>query len=371
MHYYIYPKGNFGRKIKEIILFNKDTYSFIDDSIEEMSLENFVKEDENLNNIILSSPRYNDKLIKNLNKHNITDFIDGEIFYEECMKTISEKGLSSYWAAHTVANSEFESAKESLEYFHWRNRQYLGYIDLMPTNKQDGKIVLDYGCGPGNDLVGFSTYSNVKELIGIDISEVALSKANTRLKLHNKSATLIKVDENMKTGIPLESNSVDYIHCSGVLMHTLDITKIIKEFYRILKPNGEFVAMVYNKQSIWYHLYAAYIWKESKPKYRNMDTKDVFPFTTDGEHCPVSGCYEKKEFLDLISSYGFEGKFTGAAISLSELIWLPKIYEALKADFLKSEHADFLMAMTYDNKNIPYFNGDVAGIDACFKFKKV
>ena len=30
----------------------------------------------------------------------------------------------------------------------------------MPVNQADGLVVLDYGCGPGNDLVGFGHFSN-------------------------------------------------------------------------------------------------------------------------------------------------------------------------------------------------------------------
>ena len=54
--------------------------------------------------------------------------------------------------------------------FPLRNSIYPGYIELMPVNQADGLVVLDYGCGPGNDLVGFGHFSNPKKLIGADVS---------------------------------------------------------------------------------------------------------------------------------------------------------------------------------------------------------
>ena len=69
------------------------------------------------------------------------------------------KGSAAYWNASMVATRPFDSKEDSLEHFYWRNAQYPGYIDLLPVSGQDEKVVVDYGCGPGNDLVGFSVFS--------------------------------------------------------------------------------------------------------------------------------------------------------------------------------------------------------------------
>ena len=89
--------------------------------------------------------------------------------------------------ARRQEGNRFNSRKDSLNYFKWRNSQYPGYIELMPVSNQDGKIVLDYGCGPGNDLVGFAEFSNVKELIGVDVSKPALELAEKRILDKQKS----------------------------------------------------------------------------------------------------------------------------------------------------------------------------------------
>src|SRR5437762_4766557 len=78
--------------------------------------------------------------------------------------------VADYWTRYNVTlHQHFTSPSESLAYVRWRNDQYFGYIDLMPVDGQEGKTVLDFGCGPGHDLVGFATRSRPARLIGIDV----------------------------------------------------------------------------------------------------------------------------------------------------------------------------------------------------------
>ncbi|MGQ9853002.1 MAG: class I SAM-dependent methyltransferase, partial [Candidatus Oleimicrobiaceae bacterium] len=53
--------------------------------------------------------------------------------------------------------------------------------------------------------------------------------------------------------LPFEDNRFDVVICIGVLMCTPNIQKAIDEIYRVLKPGGEAVIMLYHKWS-WYNL---------------------------------------------------------------------------------------------------------------------
>ena len=213
---------------------------------------------------------------------------------------------STYWSLHRVNFRYFNSDKDSLDHFEWRNTQYPEYINLMPVSGHDNKVVLDYGCGPGNDLVGFSEFSNVKELIGADVSKPSLEIAK-RLLLHKKDVRLLHLEEN-ENKIPLADNSVDLIHSSGVLHHCKNIDKILMEFHRILKPGGEINIMVYNYYSIWVHLYTAYINQIELGIYKNLSLLDAFSKLTDGAHVPISKCYKPIEFISILNKYNFTGK---------------------------------------------------------------
>lgn len=278
-------------------------------------------------------------------------------------------GPAEYWTSYLVDNERFTSVEQSLHHFRWRNAQYPGYIELMPVTGQDGRVVVDYGCGPGNDLIGFSEFSRPARLIGIDVSPTALAKAAARLEIHGKSAELIHVDEQDNV-IPLPDDSVDYIHTSGVLHHCANLPAVLNELNRILKPGGELAVMVYNYESLWLHLYVAFMHRIKASLYTEMSLLDSFRRTTDGPDCPIAHCYRPAEFEALVSEYGFVGGLKGVSISLSELQWLTERYNALQDIRLPDEHREFLSELTFDERGIPYTRGQVAGINACYRFTK-
>ncbi|MEK7633237.1 MAG: class I SAM-dependent methyltransferase [Patescibacteria group bacterium] len=97
----------------------------------------------------------------------------------------------------------------------------------LPKNKQ--LKILDAGCGTGRNILFLKNYGQV---FGIDISQEAIKfckkRKLTNLKLGN-------VDK-----ISFKNKSFDVVACFDVLYHkqVKDYKKVIKEFYRILKPGG-------------------------------------------------------------------------------------------------------------------------------------
>jgi ubiquinone/menaquinone biosynthesis C-methylase UbiE len=240
----------------------------------------------------------------------------------------------------------------------------------MPVKGHDGKVILDYGCGPGHDLVGFGLYSRPARLIGIDVSAPSLSETRSRLALHGLNAELLQIQPG-DAALPFESGTMDYIHCSGVLHHVRNPEGVLKEFRRILKPEGEIRVMVYNKDSIWINLYVAYQKMILEGKYAGMCLADAFSHTTDGEDCPVSRYYTKDEFLQLADKVGLVGRFLGAAISMHEAsIFTQLRYQAIQDRRMPSQHREWLLALTVDNTGFPKYEETFAGIDACFSLVK-
>lgn len=285
-------------------------------------------------------------------------------------KNISVK---EYWTNHNVTmHKSFINIEDSLNYLEWRNSQYLFYDQLMPCTGKDGKVVLDFGCGPGNDVVGFIEKSNPSKVIAMDISEASLNEARERVALHRTGTELefIVIDDE-ESVISLPDNSVDYINCSGVLHHTPEPLKYLKEFYRILKKNGEARIMVYNYDSIWVHLYVAYVRQLLNGIDKDKTLEEAFRSSTDGPNCPISRYNKKEDYISLGRDAGFdEVSFLGAAISLHEMSLMGKRYDAIQDIRLSQLHRNFLMRLTFDEYGRPLFEGEVAGIDAVFKLSK-
>ena len=68
--------------------------------------------------------------------------------------------VDSYWSHHTVNSTPFDSAQASADYLEWRFSVYPLYREFMDLwGNHDDEVVLDYGCGPGNDVTGFLLYT--------------------------------------------------------------------------------------------------------------------------------------------------------------------------------------------------------------------
>ena len=98
--------------------------------------------------------------------------------------------------------------------------------------------VLDAGCGQGRN----SLYLKKQ---GFDILSVDASKEACELT-HNlfkkNEFDLSPINSELQNISEVESNSVDAIVCVTVLTHILDPEVVLKEFHRILKPEGLVIA---------------------------------------------------------------------------------------------------------------------------------
>lgn len=282
--------------------------------------------------------------------------------------------VDAYWADHTVNSRPFRNAKESREYLEWRFDQYPRYRELMGLwGDHHDEVVLDYGCGPGDDTVGLLLYSGATQVIGVDISARALELARRRIALHaidEHRVHLIRIGDADPT-IPLDDSSVDVVHCSGVLHHTSDPESILREFHRILKPHGRAQVMVYNRDSVWFHLYTAYVRMIHEGAFAELSVDDAFARNTDGPDCPISRCYRPAEFLALGRGAGLEGVFAGGYLSRTELAALAVHRETAQAHpRLGSEHRQFLRDLVEDESGLPTYRGLLAGIGGTFHLKK-
>ena len=285
---------------------------------------------------------------------------------------LADAQTQTYWTDHNVTlHHQFNTAQESLDYFHWRNDQYIDYIALMPVTGQEGKTVLDYGCGPGNDLVGFAVYSNPARLIGVDISSASLAESKHRLSLHDTDVELHQLDPNV-VRLPFEDASIDHIHSSGVLHHTPNPLGILQEFHRILKPGGTVRVMVYNYNSLWMHLYVAYQRSIIERLYPEAGLREAFTRSTDGEDCPIANCYTPEEWNALAVQAGFESACTGVGLSLYEASLFPTRFTAAMNTKLNAESRRFLLSLEIDARGLPVdpTTGFLAGVDGCYLMQK-
>lgn len=99
----------------------------------------------------------------------------------------------------------------------------------------EDKVIVDLGCGTGRFSFLFEQFKP-RKITGIDISDKMIKMAEDIAKEKNSKVSFIQNDiENLSS---IENNSIDFVFSSTVLHYLKNLNVIMKEIYRILKPNG-------------------------------------------------------------------------------------------------------------------------------------
>ena len=160
--------------------------------------------------------------------------------------------ITAYWdehihdlsiTTHPVGTPEFFQQLDEYRY------DKLNYLPrLVDFSTYQGKSLLEVGCGAGIDLVRFARAGAI--VTGIDLSTTAIELARKNIEQNGLNADLwVMNGESMQ----FPDNSFDVVYAHGVLQYTANIEKMMAEIHRVVKPGGEVVMMVYNRNS-WLNL---------------------------------------------------------------------------------------------------------------------
>lgn len=107
-----------------------------------------------------------------------------------------------------------------------------------------GKCLLEVGCGVGIDLIRFARGGAL--VTGIDLAEVSIDLARQNFEQNG-----LQADLRVMNGDAMEfaDNSFDVVYAHGVLQYTVHAERMVKELYRVLRPGGQAIMMVYNRIS--------------------------------------------------------------------------------------------------------------------------
>jgi ubiquinone/menaquinone biosynthesis C-methylase UbiE len=112
-----------------------------------------------------------------------------------------------------------------------------------------GLKVLEIGCGLGTDGAQFAEAG--ADYTGVDLTEAAINLARRRFELFNLHGNFETADAE-KLDFP--DGSFDLVYSHGVLHHTPDTAKAIREIHRVLRPGGRAVVMLYHRNSYNYRV---------------------------------------------------------------------------------------------------------------------
>ncbi|MCJ7655637.1 MAG: class I SAM-dependent methyltransferase [Dehalococcoidia bacterium] len=160
-----------------------------------------------------------------------------------------KKSVQQFWDTTPCGTGDINIEPETLKYFEAiskrRNKLEPFIADYAQFNRWAGKRVLEVGCGAGSDLLRFAKAGAL--ITGVDLSPRSASLAKTRLRLYNCAGSVLVADAEQ---LPFKTDSFDLVYSWGVLHHTPDTERAIKEVHRLTKPGGSICIMLYHRHSL-------------------------------------------------------------------------------------------------------------------------
>ena len=174
--------------------------------------------------------------------------------------------------------------------------------EIVRFERFKGKKVLEIGSGAGYDAYQFCKHG--ADYTGIDITPDNPIISYKHLSYFGYFPTFYEMDvEHLSL-----QEKFDFVYSFGVLHHTPNIQKALKNIYDVLNNDGEAQIIVYYKYSIFYMLHIVLAEWIIKKKYLHMTKEECLQnieFTT-SDRKPLVKVYGKREFKKLCKEAGFK-----------------------------------------------------------------
>ena len=162
------------------------------------------------------------------------------------MTTTIDK-VKKYWNKKNIPQQWYSNKTPfTIQWFNELSlKRYNTYYEYIKYDAEfenhPGEKVLEIGTGIGTDLIEYA--KNGSKVYGIDLGPDQIDLTKLNFKLRNLDYEDLKVCS--AENIEYEDETFDLVYSFGVLHHTPDTEKAISEIYRILKPDGQAIIMLY------------------------------------------------------------------------------------------------------------------------------
>jgi ubiquinone/menaquinone biosynthesis C-methylase UbiE len=160
--------------------------------------------------------------------------------------------VHDFWNAQACDAQVAQSARFSREYFEeietFRYQDQPFIHSFAQFTCYHGKRVLEVGVGAGTDFIQWLRSGALAS--GVDLTEEAIENVRHRVETYNLPPPQeLKVAD--AENLPFASDAFDLGYSFGVLHHTPDTEKALRELVRVIRPGGQLKVMLYNRHSIY------------------------------------------------------------------------------------------------------------------------
>jgi ubiquinone/menaquinone biosynthesis C-methylase UbiE len=245
-----------------------------------------------------------------------------------------KKRVQSFWE-QTPCDSWFADGQPGTPAFYrsldeHRYRVHPKLLSAVNFEKTRGLRVLEIGCGCGSEAERFARAG--AHYTAVDLTKAAVTLTQTRFRLAGLQGSFTQGDAE---NLPFADGSFDLVYSHGVLHHTPDTARAIREVYRILSPCGRAIVMLYHRNSFNYEInlrvvrrlraellrsamgfkLAHRIWREPTEELRRhselikqdpsayLEMQNMLNRNTDGPDNPLSQVFSKESAGRLFSQF--------------------------------------------------------------------
>jgi SAM-dependent methyltransferase len=172
--------------------------------------------------------------------------VTDQVRIEDVQRFWDENPLASAAIPHPLGSPEYfehydglREQNESVE-FSYSFHEYRAF---------GGKKVLDVGCGNGYVLSRYAREG--ADVSGVDITPTGVELTRKRFELMGLEGDFWVASAE---DLPFADASFDCVSSTGVIHHTPSTENAIEEIYRVLKPGGRLILMVYHRNSAMYRI---------------------------------------------------------------------------------------------------------------------
>jgi ubiquinone/menaquinone biosynthesis C-methylase UbiE len=207
-------------------------------------------------------------------RYDITEKIPYKEYSKEFYEEIDKRFFQSVW-----------------QIMPWQKLPFDNLIDFDSLHEKD-VLEIGVGCGSHAQLLA----QHARSYRGIDITDFAVKCTRLRLSCFGINGSVLCMDAE-KLNFP--DNSFDFIWSWGVIHHSSNTRKILEEIFRVLRPGGKVITMVYHR-SFW-HRYvrgALYYGILRRNFFKSKSLNRIIQETTDGA---LARFYSLSEWNKLLS----------------------------------------------------------------------